>query len=150
MSYGTCTICGCTDYDCSKCIEKTGEACYWVDAGHLICSACYDELVNSDSNVSRIPINELMNFTKDELEFTKCFISKMESFRDLIKRASPNWSSYDQTLVQIRNIDLWIDAHIKNHPTLQEFRTVVLEEMKELKIERWPSSIYKTGNHFKK
>ncbi|WP_445458402.1 hypothetical protein [Flavobacterium sp. HNIBRBA15423] len=144
MSYGTCTMCGCTDKNGSQCIEKSGQECYYLKS-----SMCSDELVNSDSNGSRIPVNELMNFTKEELEFTKSFISMMESFRDLVKRASPNWSSYDQTLVQIRNTDLWIDAHIKNHPTLQEFRTVVLEEMKELKIEKWPDSIYATGNHFK-
>lgn len=37
---GRCIYCGCTDGDCSKCIEKTGEACYWVDNEHTVCSAC--------------------------------------------------------------------------------------------------------------
>ena len=36
-----CRICGCTDDDCSQCIEKTGEACYWVEAD--LCSACAAE-----------------------------------------------------------------------------------------------------------
>lgn len=33
-----CRICGCTDDDCSKCIEKTGQPCHWVKDG--LCSAC--------------------------------------------------------------------------------------------------------------
>jgi len=38
--FGTCKYCGCTDNDCSQCIKRTGEACYWVDANHTVCSAC--------------------------------------------------------------------------------------------------------------
>lgn len=34
----TCRACGCTDNDCSGCIERTGEPCYWVEPG--LCSAC--------------------------------------------------------------------------------------------------------------
>jgi len=33
-----CRICGCTDDDCSGCIERTGQPCYWVDDD--LCSAC--------------------------------------------------------------------------------------------------------------
>ncbi len=33
-----CRVCGCTEDDCSQCIEKTGEPCHWVDAD--LCSAC--------------------------------------------------------------------------------------------------------------
>ena len=40
----SCRVCGCTDFDCSKCIEKTGEPCYWVDAN--LCSACEGETRN--------------------------------------------------------------------------------------------------------
>lgn len=35
-----CRICGCTDADCSQCVEKTGAPCSWV-AGDL-CSACVE------------------------------------------------------------------------------------------------------------
>lgn len=40
-----CRVCGCTDLDCSGCIERTGKPCYWVDDD--LCSACEadDELV---------------------------------------------------------------------------------------------------------
>ncbi len=34
----TCRVCGCTDRDCSGCIERTGVACHWVGAD--LCSAC--------------------------------------------------------------------------------------------------------------
>jgi hypothetical protein len=33
-----CRECSCTDDDCSGCIERTGEPCYWVAAD--LCSAC--------------------------------------------------------------------------------------------------------------
>jgi hypothetical protein len=34
----TCRKCGCTDDDCSQCIEKTGSPCHWVEPD--LCSAC--------------------------------------------------------------------------------------------------------------
>jgi Holliday junction resolvase RusA-like endonuclease len=33
-----CRVCGCTEDDCSQCVEKTGEPCTWVAPG--LCSAC--------------------------------------------------------------------------------------------------------------
>ncbi|HET6255837.1 MAG TPA: hypothetical protein VFE32_17300 [Puia sp.] len=36
-----CRVCGCTDDDCRQCIEKTGNACHWVEAD--LCSACVEE-----------------------------------------------------------------------------------------------------------
>ena len=35
-----CRECGCTNADCSQCIEKTGTPCYWVEPD--LCSACID------------------------------------------------------------------------------------------------------------
>lgn len=37
---GRCRICGCTDNDCSQCIEKTGNPCHWISED--LCSACLD------------------------------------------------------------------------------------------------------------
>jgi hypothetical protein len=37
----TCRVCGCTDDDCSQCIEATGEACSWVSED--LCSRCEQE-----------------------------------------------------------------------------------------------------------
>lgn len=39
---GACRVCGCTDDDCSQCVEKTGEPCSWVSPG--LCSACVDDV----------------------------------------------------------------------------------------------------------
>lgn len=36
-----CRVCGCTDDDCSQCVEKTGAPCEWV--AEDLCSACIDE-----------------------------------------------------------------------------------------------------------
>lgn len=33
-----CRECGCTDDDCSGCIERTGEPCSWIEED--LCSAC--------------------------------------------------------------------------------------------------------------
>ncbi len=33
-----CRVCGCTDDDCSGCVERTGEPCHWVETD--LCSAC--------------------------------------------------------------------------------------------------------------
>lgn len=35
-----CRVCGCTEENCSQCVEKTGSPCYWVDTE--LCSACVD------------------------------------------------------------------------------------------------------------
>ena len=37
---GTCRICGCTDLDCSQCIERTGSPCFWANGSRTLCSAC--------------------------------------------------------------------------------------------------------------
>jgi hypothetical protein len=37
-SVQTCRVCGCTDDDCSQCIERTGAPCCWEE--HGLCSAC--------------------------------------------------------------------------------------------------------------
>jgi hypothetical protein len=33
-----CSVCGCTDEDCSGCVERTGDPCYWISP--TLCSAC--------------------------------------------------------------------------------------------------------------
>lgn len=34
----TCRVCGCTEDDCSECVEATGEPCHWVEPD--LCSRC--------------------------------------------------------------------------------------------------------------
>jgi hypothetical protein len=38
VTAGVCRVCGCTDDDCSGCVERTGEPCSWVEPE--LCSAC--------------------------------------------------------------------------------------------------------------
>ena len=33
-----CRVCGCTDDDCSGCIDRTGHRCHWIEKD--LCSAC--------------------------------------------------------------------------------------------------------------
>lgn len=33
-----CRVCGCTDNDCTQCVERTGHPCRWVEED--LCSAC--------------------------------------------------------------------------------------------------------------
>lgn len=40
---GRCAVCDCTDDDCSGCVERTGEPCYW--ARPAVCSACADRML---------------------------------------------------------------------------------------------------------
>jgi hypothetical protein len=35
---GVCRVCGCTDDNCTACINRTGVACYWFEPD--LCSAC--------------------------------------------------------------------------------------------------------------
>ena len=43
-----CRVCGCTNYDCRGCIERTGERCHWVEKD--LCSACADEALEAWNN----------------------------------------------------------------------------------------------------
>jgi hypothetical protein len=36
-----CRVCGCSDLDCSGCVERTGKPCHWVEDN--LCSACAEE-----------------------------------------------------------------------------------------------------------
>jgi hypothetical protein len=36
-----CFFCGCTDENCSGCVERTGLPCYWVYED--LCSACAED-----------------------------------------------------------------------------------------------------------
>lgn len=41
----TCKQCGCTEHDCSDCIERTGRPCYWVGE---VCSACVEAVTEEE------------------------------------------------------------------------------------------------------
>ena len=37
----SCRVCGCTDLDCSGCVQRTGMPCWWIEPD--LCSACERE-----------------------------------------------------------------------------------------------------------
>ena len=50
----SCRACGCTDADCTGCVERSEQPCYWV--GPDLCSACDDwagHTVASRANANR-------------------------------------------------------------------------------------------------
>ena len=40
--YRMCRVCGCTNDDCSQCIDARGHPCYWVE--NDLCSRCAREM----------------------------------------------------------------------------------------------------------
>lgn len=55
MSFQThpssCRICGCTDDDCTDCITRTGQPCYWIEPD--LCSACLELDQNTRFKIER-------------------------------------------------------------------------------------------------
>jgi len=43
----TCRVCGCTDEDCSQCIEAQGFPCHWIE--NDLCSRCAESPVCVDN-----------------------------------------------------------------------------------------------------
>ena len=54
-----CRVCGCTDADCSQCVEKTGQPCSWVEED--LCSACVEKpaKVEPDTRWRDLPVEDL-------------------------------------------------------------------------------------------
>lgn len=60
-----CRVCGCTDFDCSRCVARTGKRCTWVRRGVTrdeatgftrrddLCSACADLAVSDEASNAR-------------------------------------------------------------------------------------------------
>lgn len=45
-----CRACGCTDDDCTQCIQATGKPCHWVAPN--LCSRCHDQRLTNPSSLS--------------------------------------------------------------------------------------------------
>jgi hypothetical protein len=84
---GTCQMCGCTDLDCSQCIEASGEPCHWVDFNHSICSRCVGSLVKEmnayvESNPkAEYKISEFKVLENVNPEVIGFLLAEMEHFR---------------------------------------------------------------------
>lgn len=46
-----CRVCGCTDDNCSRCVLKTGEPCFWIEPD--LCSACVEEALPGEDRIYR-------------------------------------------------------------------------------------------------
>lgn len=55
---GVCRVCGCTENNCTECVEKTGSPCHWVNTEKTLCSACAE---NEEKEDRRIPIAESLS-----------------------------------------------------------------------------------------
>jgi PRTRC genetic system protein E len=88
----TCRICGCTEDDCKQCIEKTGEACHWIDVD--LCSACEEEAMKENL----------------ENQFSEKFENKQEENQqseELINQSNnDNDMNFFQQLASLGHIDL--------------------------------------------
>lgn len=75
MSYGTCKKCGCTDKDCTQCIEKSGKACFWINESHNLCSVCFEQM--QEAHTHYLGILEMTYQAKNKLqkEVLEYFIS---------------------------------------------------------------------------
>lgn len=55
-----CRVCGCTEENCSQCIEKTGGPCHWVEED--LCSACVESKAeDSNPNVENPDVKDSIN-----------------------------------------------------------------------------------------
>ena len=60
MGERTCRRCGCTEADCSRCIERTGEACHWIEDD--LCSACVDLVLPREMTPAIAEVLGMPNF----------------------------------------------------------------------------------------
>ena len=59
---GVCRYCGCTEDDCSECVELTGEPCSWVPGQQFtLCSACETPKARQERMVLRKQLAEMEN-----------------------------------------------------------------------------------------
>lgn len=61
-----CKKCGCTQFDCSNCVEKTGDACHWV--AEDLCSACVPGKKGKRSVSPKVAIKKVRKTTPARLK----------------------------------------------------------------------------------
>lgn len=95
--------------------------------------------------------NNLFKLSKEERKAIAEYLDQVSNLDEVVMILSGSYGvkSKDQCTTRLRNIDLWIDAHIKKRPYLLDFRLYVRKKMNELSVEPWPDYVYQTANHFK-
>ncbi len=97
-------------------------------------------------------LNNLYKLTKENRKAIIEYLDQVSNLDEVVMILSGSYSlrSKEQCAIRFRNIDLWIDAHIKERTYLHSFRLHVRKEMNELGVEPWPDYVYRDSNHFKK
>ena len=84
-----CRVCGCSDYNCTKCTKITGEVCSWIESD--LCSRCDAEIKKLqilygknlyEADISSRLLRKLREFFAeyDELEMNELKIGSLENF----------------------------------------------------------------------
>lgn len=77
---GKCRVCGCTQENCSQCIEKTGEPCHWVEDD--LCSACANGVEENQSTSTEIVQDAYQDYL-DKRNSSSITFTEMKFFENL-------------------------------------------------------------------
>lgn len=97
-------------------------------------------------------LNNLHNLKKEDRKAIIEYLDQVSNLDEVVMILSGSYGakSKEECTIRLRNIDLWIDAHIKERTYLHSFRLHVRKKMNELEVEPWPDYVYSDINHFKK
>lgn len=96
-------------------------------------------------------LHNLFKLKKEDRKAIIEYLDKVSDLNEVVMMLSvPTlFKEKTESIVRLRNIDLWIDAFIKERPYLIAFRLYVRKQMNDLKVEPWPDFVYRDSNHFK-
>jgi len=100
-----CRVCGCTEEDCTQCVEAQGTPCYWVDID--LCSRCFNEMNKDIKEKVTITINDL-----------KAAVTRLR--RDL------NQNNKEEFLWG------WIETNSEGIPCKIEFKDAYINDIKQM------------------
>ncbi len=95
-----CRKCGCTEDDCSQCIEKTGQPCHWVEED--LCSACVEEkTAPADQNIEPSENDEnLLVKAPERIQLTDAEIKHLNELENNLTSSNNNDMNFFQQLAQ--------------------------------------------------
>ncbi|WP_417365945.1 hypothetical protein [Flavobacterium beibuense] len=94
-------------------------------------------------------LQEAYKLPKEERRAIIEYLDRVADLEELVMVLSGSYSDREDSITQLRNIDLWIDAFIKERPYLHAFRLHVRKKMNELGVAPYLEYVYKEFNHFK-
>lgn len=75
-----CRMCGCTDDDCSGCIERTGRPCSWADED--LCTACLELLQGAPARALAV-LDALLDATPGSVKGSVVEVLGLDEVRDV-------------------------------------------------------------------